>query len=215
MVTFAESTRTIEVQGRTVHYNEAGEGPAFLGFHGGGPGANGWDNTKWNIDALSQSHRVLLVDLPGYGGSTPMEALEGETQDAMYARFLLAFLDAVGIDQAALYGTSMSGAPVVRFAHQHPERVTKLIMKSPGTVGFGHNLLSTSPPDGIMALGVFRDDPTRENMARMMHLFVPKPGLVTEEMIDARYQSALKALAMPQPERGRTEWVTSGPFSRS
>jgi pimeloyl-ACP methyl ester carboxylesterase len=130
-----------------------------------------------------------------------MEALEGESQDRMYARFIADFMDATGIDKAALYGTSMSAAPVVRFAHEHPERVSKLILKSPGTVGFGHNILSTSPPDGIMALTAFRDDPTRESMARMMRLFVPKPGLLTEDMIDARYQSALKAMAMPQPKR--------------
>jgi pimeloyl-ACP methyl ester carboxylesterase len=202
VVTFEESTRTIAVGGRQVHYNEAGSGPAFLGFHGGGPGANGWDNTKWNIDALSREHHVLLVDLPGYGDSEPMEALEGETQDAMYARFIGGLLDAKGIDKAALYGTSMSGGPVVRFAHEHPDRVIKLILKSPGTVGFGPNILSTSPPDGIMALGAFRENPTRENMVRMMNLFVPRPGLLADEMIDARYQSALKAMAMPQPKNG-------------
>lgn len=200
MISFEESTRTVQVGGLEVHYNEAGSGPAFLGFHGGGPGANGWDNTKWNIDALAREHHVMLVDLPGYGGSAPMEALEGESQDEMYARFLLSFLDAVGLEKAALYGTSMSAAPVVRFAHQHPERVTKVILKSPGTVGFGYNILSVSPPDGIMSLTAFRDEPTRENMARMMHLFVPKPGLVTDEMIDARFQSALQAMAMPQPK---------------
>ena len=195
MITFEESTRTIKILGRPAHYNEAGSGPALLGFHGGGPGANGWgDNTKWNIDALTVHHQVLLIDLPGYGDSPPMEALPGETQDAMYARFIEAFLNAKGLETAFLYGTSMSASPAVTFAHNNPQRVPKLVLKSPST---GANLLSTSPPDGIKALGVFRQEPTLENMQKMMELFIPKPGLLTDEIVEARFQSALKANAMP------------------
>ena len=194
MITFEESTRTIEVLGRPAHYNEAGSGPALLGFHGGGPGANGWDNTKWNIDALAKQHQVILIDLPGYGDSPPMEALPGETQDAMYARFIEAFLNAKGLETAFLYGTSMSASPAVTFAHNNPQRVPKLVLKSPST---GANILSTSPPDGIKALGVFRQEPTRENMQKMMELFMPKPGLLTNEIVEARFQSAIKANAMP------------------
>ena len=194
MITFEESTRTIKVLGRPAHYNEAGSGPALLGFHGGGPGANGWDNTKWNIDALAKQHQVILIDLPGYGDSPPMEALPGETQDAMYARFIEAFLNAKGLETAFLYGTSMSASPAVTFAHNNPQRVPKLVLKSPST---GANLLSTSPPDGIKALGVFRQEPTLENMQKMMELFIPKPGLLTDEIVEARFQSALKANAMP------------------
>lgn len=197
MISFEETTRTIDINGVPLHFNEAGSGPAFVAFHGGGPGANGWDNGKWNIDALSRDHHVMLVDLPGYGASPNVDALEGETQDAMYARIIGAFLDAKGIERANLYGTSMSGGPVLRFAHDHPERIAKLVLKSPA--GMGANILSTSPPDGIVALNTFRQEPTRENMERMMRLFVPKPGLLTEAMIEARFQSALGASAMPPP----------------
>lgn len=193
-ITFESSSQFAEVNGARLHFNRAGSGHPLLTFHGGGPGANGWDNCKWNIDALSQHFDTMLIDLPGYGYSENSEAHAGETQDVFYARIILEFLDKMGFEKAHLYGTSMSGAPVLRFAIDHPERVAKLVLKSPS--GVGPNILSTSPPDGIMALNAFRDDPSRENMVKMMRLFVPGKGLLTEEMIEARYQSALRAMAM-------------------
>jgi 4,5:9,10-diseco-3-hydroxy-5,9,17-trioxoandrosta-1(10),2-diene-4-oate hydrolase len=197
MLTFEETTRTIDLDGVQVHYNEAGTGPALLCFHGGGPGANAWDNTKWNIDALSRDFRVILMDLPGYGASHNIDALEGEAHDEMYTRIMLRFMDALGIDRAHFYGTSMSGGPVLTLAHAHPERVLKLVLKSPA--GMGPNLFATTPPDGIVALGNFAAEPTRENMLRMMQLFVPGPGLLTDDMVDRRFASAMAARQMAPP----------------
>ena len=53
-ITKEATDRFTEVDGVSIHYNEAGEGPALLCFHGGGPGANAWDNTKHNIDAFAE-----------------------------------------------------------------------------------------------------------------------------------------------------------------
>ena len=78
MTTFDSTSRYADVAGGRLHYNEAGSGPALLTFHGGGPGANGWDNCKWNLDYLSKSFRVVLVDLPGYGYAKVSQKLRGE-----------------------------------------------------------------------------------------------------------------------------------------
>ncbi len=199
-LSFEETERFTDAAGIRIHSNEAGSGPALLTFHGGGPGANAWDNTRMNLPALSEHFQTMLVDLPGYGHSEPLEALEGETQDRFYARAILAFMDARGIERAHLYGTSMSGGPVVRFALDHPERVDKLVLKSPALGA--PNLLSTSPPDGIKALGVFTKDPTPENMETMMKLFVPRSDdFLTQDIIDSRFQSAMRAMQAPRPAR--------------
>ena len=68
-ITKESSDRFATVNGVELHYNEAGDGPALLCFHGGGPGANAWDNTRFNIDALAEHFHVYLIDLPGFGES--------------------------------------------------------------------------------------------------------------------------------------------------
>ncbi|WP_176695952.1 alpha/beta fold hydrolase [Phenylobacterium immobile] len=195
MLSFEDTRRQIAAAGTVVHYNEAGDGDALICLHGGGPGANGWDNTKWVVDELSRHFHVVMLDLPGYGASPPMEALPGETNDRFYARAILAVMDALNISKAHLYGPSMGAAPMLRLAHDHPERVLKLVLKCP--VGLGPNLFTPSPPDGIKALTAFRADPSYENMEQIMRLFIPREGLLTKAMIDARFASAQQAMAHP------------------
>ena len=64
--------RSVQVGARQIHLSEFGAGPALLMLHGGGPGASGVSNYAHNIQALAQSFRVLVPDLPGYGLSGPM-----------------------------------------------------------------------------------------------------------------------------------------------
>lgn len=196
-ISYEESDRYTQVAGASMHSNEAGKGPALLCFHGGGPGANAWDNTRRNLDALAAHFSVVLLDLPGYGRSEQIDALPGETQDRMLARALLAFMDERNIERAHFYGTSMSASPIVRFCLDHPQRVNRLVMKSPGLAA--PNLLTPTPPDGIVALGTFNADPTRENMAAMMRLFVPRTEALTEDMIESRFQSAIRTREASRP----------------
>lgn len=205
MPTFEETSRQLSVQGATLHYNEAGTGEALICLHGGGPGANGWDNTKWVLDDLSRHFRVIMLDMPGYGASPPMEALPDESADRYYARAVLALMDGLGIEKAHLYGPSMGSTPMMRLAHDHPERVLKLALKCPS--GLGPNLMTPSPPDGIRALGAFRENPSYANMEQIMRLFIPRNELLTKDMIDTRFASAQQAMAHPRPQ------IAPGPTS--
>ncbi|MDP3174146.1 MAG: alpha/beta fold hydrolase [Phenylobacterium sp.] len=198
MLDFESTSRRCEIEGATILYNEAGDGPPLLCFHGGGAGANAWDNTKWNIDVLSKSFRVLLINLPGYGGSSHLEALPGETQEALFVRAICAVMDKLGIERANFYGTSMSAAAVIYLANKFPVRVFKVVLKSPAA---GRTFLTVTPADGIEALNAFKEEPSREKMVRIMRLFVPNNDLLTEDMIELRYKSAMDARAMPQPRQ--------------
>ena len=64
-----ETDHFIEVNGIKVHYNEAGSVPALICTHGGGPGANAWDNTKWALPYLAEHFQTILLDMPGFGDS--------------------------------------------------------------------------------------------------------------------------------------------------
>jgi pimeloyl-ACP methyl ester carboxylesterase len=79
--------------------------------------------------ALVGQRRVISVDWPGQGYSGP------DTQPASAARYavLLAELaDVLALKTFAILGNSIGGAAAVRYAADHPERVTALILANPG-----------------------------------------------------------------------------------
>ncbi|NIJ09256.1 pimeloyl-ACP methyl ester carboxylesterase [Sphingomonas vulcanisoli] len=203
MISFEQTSHHLEALGGRLHYNDIGEGTPLICVHGGGSGANAWDNTKWALDGLSADHRVLLLDLPGYGTSDNLEAEADESRDRYYARAVLALMDSLGLEAAHLFGPSMGATPMIRIAHDHPDRVLKLVLKSPA--GMGKHFLTPSPMDGIRALDTFRQDPTFENMTQLMRLFVPGKGLLTDALIEARFASAQQAMMLKPAARKPTE----------
>ena len=70
MSTFRLKVRSLQVGDRVIRVAEGGKGPALLMLHGGGPGATGISNFSRNVPALAEHFRVIVPDLPGYGGST-------------------------------------------------------------------------------------------------------------------------------------------------
>ncbi len=62
--------KTIKVDGRDVHYYTAGHGEPLVVIHGGGGDARTWGK---NIIELSEKYTVYAPDLPGYGGSQPLD----------------------------------------------------------------------------------------------------------------------------------------------
>lgn len=58
------SSSFISVDGANLHYRDEGQGPAILLLHGTAASLNTWDG--WATE-LSKSHRVLRLDLPGFG----------------------------------------------------------------------------------------------------------------------------------------------------
>ena len=56
MTEHAIVSRFVEVDGLNIHYVEAGQGPALIFVHGGGPGASGLSNFSKNIHARSISY---------------------------------------------------------------------------------------------------------------------------------------------------------------
>ena len=85
------------------------------------------DTTMWGPipEALAERYRVLNVDLRGHGRSTAPSAdyaLEDQADD------VLALLDRLAIDRAALVGLSQGGMTALRLALARPERVRALVL---------------------------------------------------------------------------------------
>jgi 4,5:9,10-diseco-3-hydroxy-5,9,17-trioxoandrosta-1(10),2-diene-4-oate hydrolase len=182
----AETDRFVDVGGIRLHYNEAGSGPALICTHGGGPGANAWDNTRHVFKPLSEHFRTILLDMPGYGESQMGVSREGVPMDIFVARLLRDFMDALGIDRAHQYGSSQFANASLRFGIEYPERTGKIILQST-EIGPHTGELS----DGIKSLVRFAGEPTIENMELMQSYFTPREEFRGPDVIKNRFERAL------------------------
>jgi pimeloyl-ACP methyl ester carboxylesterase len=103
-----------------VNYIEMGDGPPLVFVHG----LSGcWQNWLENIPHFARRHRVIAIDLPGFGES---ELPQEEITIPGYGRFVDAFLDEVGVECASIVGNSMGGFIAAEVALSHPSRVDKV-----------------------------------------------------------------------------------------
>jgi pimeloyl-ACP methyl ester carboxylesterase len=116
--------RQVDVVGARVNYVEIGEGPPVLFVHGL---SGAWQNWLENIQAFAEHHRVVAVDLPGFG-SSPMPSWELTIPN--YGRFLRDFCERVGIERCSVIGNSMGGFIATEVAISEPERVDELVLVS-------------------------------------------------------------------------------------
>jgi pimeloyl-ACP methyl ester carboxylesterase len=99
-------------------------GPPVVFVHGAGGTHQHW---LYQVRDLPHSPTYAL-DLPGHGRS------EGQGRDTIsaYSDWLVAFLDAAGLDQAVLVGHSMGGAIVLDIALHHAGQVGGLGLVATG-----------------------------------------------------------------------------------
>ncbi len=85
------------------------------------------DHSVWILQSrylAHHGHAVLTVDLPGHGRSAgpPLANVEA------LAAWLIAVLDAAGVERAAVVGHSMGSLIAIEAAARHPRRIAKLAM---------------------------------------------------------------------------------------
>jgi pimeloyl-ACP methyl ester carboxylesterase len=112
----------LTVAGRGVNVIELGDGPTILFVHGL---AGSWHNWLENLPHLARSHRVVALDLPGFGYS---EMPGEDVSISGYAECLLGICDQVGIEHAAVVGNSLGGFVGAELALMAPERVSRLVL---------------------------------------------------------------------------------------
>ncbi len=185
----AEATsKTLATPAGDLHYHEAGEGPPLLLLHGSGPGVSGWANFSGNLPRFAPHFRTLVLDLPGFGKS---HAVDGPP--ILHAPgAVLAFLDGLGIERLAMVGNSLGGGVVAGLAANSPERVSRLVTLG----GVGVPFFSPSPPEGIVRLVEFVEDPTRDRLVQWMRSMVFDPALLTDEFVDERWNAASQPEAL-------------------
>ncbi|MFE9207073.1 alpha/beta fold hydrolase [Micromonospora sp. NPDC007230] len=121
---------SVAVAGRPVRCRIAGAGPPVVLLHGIG---RTLEDFTAQHELLARDHRVISVDLPGHGGSAPLDA--PHTLPAL-ARAVAEFLDAAGVTGPAhLVGNSLGGAVAMRLAADQPARAASLVLVN--SAGFG------------------------------------------------------------------------------
>jgi pimeloyl-ACP methyl ester carboxylesterase len=120
-VDWSAHQRWIRIEGRWVNVVELGSGPPLLLIHG----LSCWQSWLENICFFAREHRVIAMDLPGFGASEPPAepiSISG------YARMLDALCDAMGVERAAVVGNSMGGFIGAELAIRFPARVERLCL---------------------------------------------------------------------------------------
>ncbi len=160
-----------------IYFNDAGDGPAVIMLHGGGPGASGWSNYSRNIGPFVEAgFRVILPDCPGFGQSDAL--VLDEPRGLVNTRAVVGLMNHLGIDKATLVGNSMGGASALTFALEQPDRLDRLVLM--GAAGLGDTSLFTPMPmEGIKHLFKVYAEPRLPHMAEGS--VVEDSGLMVQE----------------------------------
>lgn len=114
----------VSVPGATLVAETEGAGEGALFLHGFGSDRRSWDGV-W--PDLAVGRRLIRYDLRGFG-----ESVASDRRPYRHARDLEAVLDALEIESCDLIGVSQGGAVALNFSLDHPERVRRLVLESPG-----------------------------------------------------------------------------------
>ncbi len=182
-MTFEESRRELQTDSGVLRYHEAGSGPPLILLHGSGPGVTGWRNYRGNIGVFAENFHCYVLEFPGFGVSDPVKGHPVLTAGSSVIRFM----DALGIESAPVIGNSMGGVVGVNLAIKKPDRVSKLVTIG----GVGPNVFSPSPSEGLRLLQEFTDAPDRDKLIRWLTAMVFDRALVTDELIEERWEAAI------------------------
>jgi pimeloyl-ACP methyl ester carboxylesterase len=121
-MTSPEFLTRAEVNGHSVAYRYAGEGPPLVLLHGFLCDSRCW---RRQLADLSDRFRVVAWDAPGAGSSSDPPDSFTITD---WAKCLAKFLDVIGIERAQILGLSWGGILAQEFYRLYPGRVLALIL---------------------------------------------------------------------------------------
>jgi len=123
-----ETSRVATPDGRMTVW-QAGSGPCMVLLHGAGDQAGSWARM---VPPLLETYKVVIPDLPGHWKSDPRRGPLGVGQ-------VLAGVEAVmdgpcSGERAILVGNSLGAWVAMLYAHDHPERVDRVVAVNGGAI---------------------------------------------------------------------------------
>ena len=125
VVTDAQATgKRVAVNGMQMYYEVSGAGEPIVVLHGA------YMNIPTMgaiIPMLAKTHKVYAVELQGHGRTTDINR---PITYQNLADDVAAFMDAVGLAKADIFGYSMGSIAGLQLAFRHPAKVNKLVLAS-------------------------------------------------------------------------------------
>jgi len=176
--------RFIQVQGLKTRYREHGQGAPVLLLHGASLGSSA-DVWFANLPALAaHGLRVIAFDQPGFGLSDNPP----DHSVSFRKNFILAFMDALRLERAAMIGHSQSGRIAVSLAFEQPKRITKIVVL--GTGSLLPPLPGAQKSDGEGDEGG-ATEPTLAETRKILEANLYHQELITPEVLELRHRMSI------------------------
>ena len=114
----------VNINGMKLYYEVSGTGEPLIVLHGAYMNIPSMGEI---IPLLAQTHKIYALEFQGHGRTTDID--RPITYPAM-ADDVAAFMDAVGLKKADVFGYSMGAVTGLQVAIRHPEKVNKLVAAS-------------------------------------------------------------------------------------
>jgi len=169
-------SKFVTVNGAHLHYVQAGEGDDIVLLHGIGASVYIW---RFLFPILQVRHRVTAFDFAGFGKSSKQMS-HGYGLDAQ-AESIANALTAIGIEKAALVGSSMGGAIALWMAQRWPKRFHHVIGLGPHTdssrvPGLSQHFASAAP--------LFRHTVNKQSIKLILSFILSNKTLITDEVVE-------------------------------
>jgi pimeloyl-ACP methyl ester carboxylesterase len=114
----------VEINGMQMYYEVSGEGEPMIVLHGSFMTIPMMGEI---VGRLAETHRVYALEFQGHGRTTDIDR---PITYPNLAGDVAAFMEAVGIEKADIFGYSMGAIAGLRLAIDHPEKVDQLVFAS-------------------------------------------------------------------------------------
>ncbi|HET7717580.1 MAG TPA: alpha/beta hydrolase [Bauldia sp.] len=114
----------VPVNGMEMYYEVSGEGDPLIVLHGAYMSIESMGEI---IPRLAENHKVYALEMQGHGRTTDIDR---PITYPNLADDVAAFMDAVGLEKADVFGYSMGAVAGLQLAIRHPEKVDQLIFAS-------------------------------------------------------------------------------------
>ena len=160
--------------GTDIAYDCAGEGPPVVLIHGFGANRNiTWANTGWYQALAKAGRKLIAIDCRGHGESDKPHD-PSDYDEGRMATDIIAVLAALEIPESDVVGYSMGGQLAIRFMHDAPDRVRRVVL---GGLGQNYFQISRQAVENIARALTARDPSTiTDPLAREFRTFCEKAG---------------------------------------
>jgi uncharacterized protein (TIGR00369 family) len=178
MAPLARGKRKIRTFAGDIAYLRTGQGPPLVLLHGIPSSSYLWRDV---IEPLSATFEVLAPDLLGFGDSD--KRMDVDLSIAAQARYVVAFMETIGVHQAAVAGHDIGGGVAQLMAVDEPQRVARLIL-------IDSIVDNNWPIPDIARLKepawdqIMVNIDLRSGLRKGLEAGMATPGRVTDEMVD-------------------------------